>query len=181
MKKPWTAPGSSHWGEPRGHAWAHSSIRRREGEMGARRLPQHPTGSCWSRWLRQQERICRVRTRERGGRGDPFVPHLLFNFSLLPAAPRVLQAVSANAAWEIIFFPLRVAERQRSRNPPARCRAAKNPALRSQLSAPLKTPETFSITTIQPQTRSYLKGNRQKPAKTTRKGERVIPQRKVND
>lgn len=79
------------------------------------------------------------------------------------------------------FFTLRVAGRQRSRNPPARCRTAKNPALQSELSALRRTPETFSITTFQPQTSSCSKGNRQKPAKTPGKGERVIPQGKADN
>lgn len=163
MKKPWTAPGSSCWGKPWGHMQARSSIQRREGEMGARRLSQHPAGSCQTGWLQQRERICRVTNTWMWQRRRPprstslqFLPP-----SCCSLCPTGCFCKHSPGDFFFFFFPLRVAGRQRSRNPPARCRAAKNPALRSELSTLLKTPETFSITTFQLQKRSCLKRNRE--------------------
>lgn len=74
-------------------------IHPREGrEMGARSLAQHPTGSCQTCWLQQQERISQVWTHK-----YDLAPHLLFRFSLLPAAPHILQAVSANNSGDTLF------------------------------------------------------------------------------
>lgn len=66
--------------------------------------------------LQQQKRISQVWTHKRSTGGDPpFFPQLLFSFSLLPAAPHMLQAVSANSPEDILFTTCsRKAEEQKS-------------------------------------------------------------------
>lgn len=165
------------WVELWGHTWVHPFIPGREGEMGARSLPQYPTGSCQTCWLQQQERISQVWTQKRSTGGDP----PLFHISSLVSPSFLLPLMSHRLFLQTvqeIQFSLHVAGRQRNRNPPAKHDIAKNCH-----EGPLTTrsPKTFGITTFQPPIRSCWKGRRQKPAKTTRNEESTSPERKANN
>lgn len=103
-------------------------------------------------------------TQMQHSRKPTLVPHLLFSFSLLPAAP---SCTTGCFCKQELLFPLQIAGRQRSKNPPARCDTGT--AMRA-----LHTPQITKVFwhhNIQPKKCSYWKGRRQKPAKTTRNGE----------